>query len=385
MSARRVMLNSFVLISLVRATCAMAEDYSDGAVLGPAEPISKLLIVKAGFDDEPEPLPPAPIPQLEPSLLHLSTQLVTPTDLAVSDGLGMARATSRITPGEEISLHLTQAFRGLTVAGLTEEAERVGSILREFETKHQPRLVLAAKQAQLNALQAEVDRLKLRVEKEIAADQVQLSFKMIEVDDQVAKELLGDDSERVGGELVHRLQSFSSVQAQKEFLRLVESKQKEGKLKVLAEPILVAQSGRPTRFHSGGSFPIPLPQIAQAGGFEDREFGTIILATATIKEKGLIDLVFTFDVSELDHSVATVINGTSIPGMMRRKTNSHVELKSGQTHIVGGLVSSKDGKTLTMFVSVTAEIIEPVNQLAAPLALPTEAIASPPTLYRPVN
>jgi len=391
MSARRVVLSSFVLVALARATCAVADDPSSKAVLGPAEPIGELLVLKVGFDDEPTSLPPAPIPPFELSPISLPPGLLlAPADITVPDGYGMPsngvlRATARITPSEEIAFHLSQAALRLTVAGLTEEAEHASSLLREFQAKHQPRLLLAAKQAQLNALQAEVDRLKLRVEKGITADQVQLSIKIIEVDDQVAKELFGDASKPVGGEPVNRLQSRSSFQAPKEFLRLVESKRKEGKLKVLAEPTLVTLSGRQSQFKTGGSFPIPTPQIAQAGGIEYREFGTKVLATATIKEKDLVDLVFECEVAELDQANAVVINGTSIPGITRRRITSHIELKSGQTHVVGGGVWSKDGKTLATFYSVTAEIIEPVNQLAVPLAPPTEAIESPPTLLRPVK
>ena len=69
MSVRPFVLSSLVLAALARAACAVAEESSDGAVLGPAEPIGKLLIVKAAFDDEPDPV--APIPMLEPAAISL--------------------------------------------------------------------------------------------------------------------------------------------------------------------------------------------------------------------------------------------------------------------------------------------------------------------------
>ncbi len=381
MSVRRVVLSSFVLLALARTTCVVAEDSPGKPVLGPAVPIGELLVLKAGieFEDDSLPLPPAPIPQLEPSLLHVPPQLVTPADLVVPDGLGMFQATARIAPGEEISLHLTQAIMGLRAAGLTDEAEQVGSILREFETKHQPRLVLAAKQAELNALQAEVERLKLRVEKGITADQVHISLKIIEADGEAAKELLGDDVSAVLPKPADGLQSAWRLLDRSEFLQLVESKRKDGSLKVLAEPTLVAQSGRMARFRSGGS--IPTPQIAQAGGPAELEYGTTVQATATILDKDLIRVALTAEYGKLHESKSA----KHIPTVDRSRVQSTLELKAGQTVIVGALVNQTETKTVATIITVTAEIVEPLNQIAAPLAPPTEAPQPTPTPIRLVR
>lgn len=385
MSARRVVLSSFVLVALARATCAVAEDPSDKAVLGRAVPIGKLLVVKAGFDDEPQPLPPAPTPPFVPSPISLPPGLLlSPADITIPDGYGMPgnemlRATARITPSDEIALHLSQAVLSLTVAGLDQEAEQVRSLLREFQTKHQPRLLLAAKQVQLNELQAEVHRLKLRVEKGITAEQVQLSVKIIEMERPVAKALL----KAVGGEPAAITRLTPTKWDGNEFLRQVEAKRKVGAAKILAEPTLMSLSGRPARFQSGGTF--PMGQIAQAGGPESLEFGTTILATATIIDKNLIDLVFTGEMAELDWANGTVVHGKSIPGITRRRVQSHVELKSGQTHVLGGLVTTREGKEIETFITVTAEIIEPMNEHAGHLASPEEVPQPTPTLPRRVK
>ena len=374
MSVRRVVLSSFVLVVLVRATCAVAGDPSNKAVLGPAEPIGELLILKAGleFEDEPQPLPHDPIPLLPTKLISIPPGLLlTPANITVPDGYGMPgngmlRATARITPSDEIALHLSQAVLSLTAAGLNEEAEQVGSLLREFQTKHQSRLLLAAKQAQLNELRAEIERLKLRVEKGITSDQIQLSIKIIEVDGQAAKDLFGDDANPLGDAPVNDLQSLLRLLDPKEFLRLVESKRKDGAMKVLAEPTLVTQTGRPARFHSGGS--IPTPQIAQAGGPAELEFGTTVLATATIIDMDLIRVALTVELAELDR--ANSVNG--IPGVNRRRVQSTLELKDGQTVVLGGLLKSTESKTVGTFYTVTAEIIEPSNEIAIRLSAPVE-------------
>ncbi|MEK6258038.1 MAG: hypothetical protein AABP62_05410 [Planctomycetota bacterium] len=376
MSVRRVVLSSFVLLALARATCVVAEDSPDKPVLGPAVPIGELLILKAGFDDEPQPLPPAPIPQLNPNSISLPPNLLlAPVDIAVPEGFGVVRA-ARITPEEVISFHLTQAFMGLTTAGLNEEAKQVGSLLREFETKHQPRLVLAAKQTQLNELQVEIDRLKLRVEKGITADEVQLSVKIIEADGQVAKELLGDDAAALFGEPANRLKALSRLLDRKEFLQLVESKRKDGSLKVLSEPTMVTQSGRPVRFHSGGS--LPTPRIAQIGGPVSLEFGTTVLATATIVDADLVRVALTVDFAELNQVEAA----NDIPTVNRRRAQSTLNLKDGQTAILGGMVASTEAKTVATFITVTAEIM---NEIAIPLTPSVEVPQPTPTPIRPVK
>ncbi len=379
MSVRRVVLSSFVLLALARATCVVAEDSPDKPVLGPAEPIGELLVLKVGieFEDDAQPLPPAPIPLLEPSLLLPVPRFDGSAECAAPEGLGMFRATARITPGEEIGFHLSQAVLGLTAAGLNEEAERARSLLREFQ-KHQARLVLAAKQAQLNELQSEIERLKLRVEKGITADQIHISLKIIEADGKAAKELLGDDATAVFPEPTDRLQSAWKLLDRNEFLQLVESKRKDGSLKVLAEPTLVAQSGRPARFRSGGS--LPTPQIAQLGGPAELEYGTTVQATATILDKDLIRVALTAEYGELRQHK----NG-DVPTVNKSRVHSTLELKDGQTVIVGGLFKSTDTKTVATIITVTAEIIEPLNQIAAPPAAPTQLPEPTPTSIRLVK
>ena len=379
MSARRVVLSSFVLVALARAMCVLADDPSGKAVLGRAEPIGELLVLKVGFDDQPQPLRPVPIPQLEPKPFSIPPGLLLAlAPVAAPPGCGALPATARIEPNE-IPFHLSQAILGLTAAGLTVEAQQVSSLLKEFQTKHQARLLLVTKQAQLNELQAEIERLKLRVEKGITSDQIQLSIKIIEVDGQAAKELFGNEAKPVGSTPVNDLQSQLRLLDRKEFLRLVESKRKDGAMKVLAEPTLVTQTGRPARFHSGGS--IPTPQIAQAGGPAELEFGTTVLATATIIDMDLIRVALTVELAELDR--ANSVNG--IPGVNRRRVQSTLELKNGQTVVLGGLLKSTESKTVGTFYTVTAEIIEPSNEIAIPLSAPVETPQPTPTPIRLVK
>ena len=380
MSVRRVVLSSFVLVVLARATCAVAEDSSDKAVLGPAVPIGELLVLKASFDDEPQLLPSTPIPLLDPKPFSVPPGLLlAPTNVTVPEGYGlpgneMLKATARITPSDMIAVHLHHATLSLAAAGFNEEAEQASSLLKKFQAKHQPRLVLAAKQAQLNALQAEIERLKLQVDKEFLAEQIHISLKIIEADEQAAKELLGDDVAAVFTEPADRLQSAGRVLDRNEFLQLIESKRKEGSLKVLAEPTLVVLPGRPARFRSGGS--IPTPRIAQAGGPAELEYGTTVQATATILDKDLIRVALTAEYGKLHQSK----NADHIPTVDRSRVQSTLELKDGQTVIVGGLVNQTQTKTVATIIAITAEIIHPT-----PFVPQVEGFELTPPPIRPVK
>jgi hypothetical protein len=374
MCARRVLFSCVLLVALARVNSAAADDVSDGAVLGPVEPIGTLLVVKAGFDDEFQALPSNPIPLIETKPISiLPGLLLPPADITFPDGYGlpgneMLRATSRINPSDETALHLSQAVRGLTAAGLNNEAERARSLLREFQ-KHQARLVLAAKQAQLNELQADIERLKLRVEKGIIADQVSVSIKIIEIDEgDGRKAFTGNAHYPKNGETAKH-SSLTKTLDKGEFQELMTRIQDVKGARILSSPTLIVLSGRQGQMQSGGKFPIPI--IALAGGpkeIEYRSYGTSLTATPTITDKDQIRLQVDIEASEMDVANGVTLNGTFVPGLTRRRVESTLDLKDGQTTIFGGLVSTRNEQTTEMFVVVTAEIVQPFDESNAPIA-----------------
>ena len=380
MSVRRVVLSSFVLVALARATCAVADDPSDKAVLGPAEPIGELLVLKVGFDDELQPLPPTPSPLLDPKPFSIPPGLLlAPADITVSDGYGMPgngmlRATARITPSEEIAFHLSQAALRLTVAGLTEEAEQASSLLRKFQAKHQPRLLLAAKQAQLSELQAEVHRLKLRVEKGITADQVSVSIKIIEIDEGDGRKAFTGNPRYPKNRETAQRSSLAKTLDKGEFQELLTRIQDVKGARVLSSPTLIVLSGQPGQVQSRGKYPIP--EIALAGGPKEISYGTSVTATPTIMEKDQIRLQVEIEASEMDVANGVTLNGTFVPGQTRRRVQSTLDLKDGQTTIFGGLVSTRNEQTTETFIAVTAEIVQPFDEINAPIA--PQPIPSPP-------
>ena len=366
MSVRRVVLSSFVLIVLARATCAVADDPSDRAVLGRAVPIGNLLIVKAGFDDEPEPLPSDPIPLLEPGELSLPPGLLlAPAHFHATAGCAVMPATTRIDPNE-IPFHLSQAIVGMTAAGLTEEAWQATALLEKFQTRHHARLLLAQKQSQLSELQAEIERIKLRVEKGILADRVSISIKIFETSETAVLKLL---KESLGlpetGQTANAFTQPKTLSKQ-DIEMLIELLQDTNGVRILSSPRLIVLSGQTGEAHIGGKFTIPL--LVPAGGSEERSFGTFVKASPTITDKDQIRLALTVDASELDMANAVTINNAIIPGLTRRRIRSTLELKDGQTVVLGGLISTRNEKTTETFITVMAEIVQPRDQSIDPIA-----------------
>jgi len=115
-------------------------------------------------------------------------------------------------------------------------------------------------------------------------------------------------------------------------------------LQILAEPNLIALSGEEATFLAGGEFPIPVVQGTTAGGgtsvtIEYKEFGVRLKFRPTILGDGGIRLHVAPEVSELSDVGAVEIEGFNIPSLLTRRSETTVELKSGQTFAMAGLLN----------------------------------------------
>lgn len=131
---------------------------------------------------------------------------------------------------------------------------------------------------------------------------------------------------------------FPRVQMQLFFKALREN----GLLKVLAEPNLVAMSGQEATFLAGGEFPVPVPQSLGTTTIEWREFGVRLRFTPTVIGGQMIRLQVTPEVSERDFTTAVTLAGaTTVPGLKSRSASTTVELASGSTISIAGLLSEQ--------------------------------------------
>ncbi|MBA4283926.1 MAG: hypothetical protein C0434_00135 [Xanthomonadaceae bacterium] len=120
--------------------------------------------------------------------------------------------------------------------------------------------------------------------------------------------------------------------------------ERKGLARTLAEPSLTALSGQTASFLAGGEFPYPVPQGSATGGgaitVQFREFGVRLNLTPTVLSNNRIAVKVAPEVSDLDFTNAVTIQGTTVPGIIIRRTDTTVELGDGETFVLSGLVSN---------------------------------------------
>jgi pilus assembly protein CpaC len=114
---------------------------------------------------------------------------------------------------------------------------------------------------------------------------------------------------------------------------------------ILAEPTITALSGEKASFLSGGEFPYPVVQ-GGTGGFtsvtiEFRPYGVKLDFTPTVLADGTIQLKVAPEVSALDYSNEVTISGYTIPAISTRRAETLIELKSGQSFAISGLLDNR--------------------------------------------
>lgn len=125
------------------------------------------------------------------------------------------------------------------------------------------------------------------------------------------------------------------------FHGFLQALQRESLLKILAEPRLVTMSGRPANFHAGGEFPILVPQGFGTVSIEWRDFGVRMEAVPIVLGNGRVQLDIAPEVSERDFANSVEVNGFVVPGITTRRVNTQVEMRFGDTLMLGGLISSR--------------------------------------------
>lgn len=117
----------------------------------------------------------------------------------------------------------------------------------------------------------------------------------------------------------------------------------EGLVSLLAEPNLTAVSGETATFLAGGEFPIPVAQDNDTITVEFRQFGVALAFTPTILGTNRISMRVRPEVSALSADGAiSITGGLTIPALTVRRAETTVELASGQTFAIAGLVQSQN-------------------------------------------
>lgn len=182
-------------------------------------------------------------------------------------------------------------------------------------------------------------------------------------------------------------------------------------LRLLANPTLVALSGEQADFLAGGEFPIPVVQGTGAGAgggnaitIEYKEYGVRLSFCPVVLGDGGIRLHASQEVSELTTGAGAVTHqGFEVPALVTRKAETTLELKSGQTFAMAGLLQHSTGAVTSrvpglgdipilgpLFRSVryTENETELVILITASLVEPMSLATTPPTpgcLHTPPN
>jgi pilus assembly protein CpaC len=139
----------------------------------------------------------------------------------------------------------------------------------------------------------------------------------------------------------------------------LDGEKKDGLIKILAEPNLMAISGQEGSCLAGGTVYFP---IAESGGvngattitLQAQDFGVSLRFTPTVLEAGRINLKVTPEVSELATEGVAIqafnTAGRSIaPVINRRRASTTVQLYDGQTFVIGGLIRNNAGADIKAF------------------------------------
>jgi pilus assembly protein CpaC len=130
---------------------------------------------------------------------------------------------------------------------------------------------------------------------------------------------------------------------------LLDALENHGLINVLAEPNLSAVSGEPASFLAGGEFPIPVPQGNNTISIEFKKFGVSLNFVATIAEGNRINLHVSPEVSQLSTTGAIQVQSITVPALTTRRAETTIELSSGQSFAIAGLLQNNITQNLDKF------------------------------------
>ena len=123
--------------------------------------------------------------------------------------------------------------------------------------------------------------------------------------------------------------------------------EQKGIARSLAEPNLVALSGDTASFLAGGEYPIPVAGNLGQVTVDYKKYGVGLAFTPTVLSRGLINLKIEPEVSSIDYTHPVAISATvSVPSLIVRRASTTVELRDGQSFVLGGLLQSNNQNTI---------------------------------------
>ncbi|MCF2513846.1 type II and III secretion system protein family protein [Sphingomonas sp. G124] len=185
-----------------------------------------------------------------------------------------------------------------------------------------------------------------------------------------------------------------------DILSTLDLSENDGLVTILAEPNLTALSGETASFLAGGEFPVPISQALGAVTIEYKQYGVGLAFTPIVLADGRISMRVRPEVSELSNEGAVKLNDFLVPALTTRRAETTVELGSGQSFMIAGLLRNTNTNDINkapflgdlpilgalfrstkyrraeteLVIVVTPYLVRPVSSQAA---LPTDGYRAP--------
>ena len=259
-------------------------------------------------------------------------KLQTITVNVTADVRRLEAAIRTYFPDCSIKVHALQT--GVIVAGMVTQTDQVGKVMAVAQDYFPSNVInqLQVDTAQLVAIKVkvyEVSRTKLRklgVDWALLGQQVTLGSSIAGLIGNI-----GIGTQTVAGQ--GQTFTFGLVGDNSSFVALLDALEQYNVAKLLDQPTLVAQHGRPAEFLSGGEIPVQVASGLGTNSIEYRPFGTKLDIVPLVHGHGELTLEVRAEVSELASDLA---GEDGSPGFRVRRVNTGVRMKAGHTLALAG-------------------------------------------------
>lgn len=265
------------------------------------------------------------------------------------DASGLQGKLQQIMPGEK-NIVVSNASDSLVVSGSVFDATKVDRVMLIAEAYAGKKVVnmlsvSAPQQVMLEVKMAEVSKSIL--------DKLGASFSATRSNGGVAYAIasgflgLQAAGGASGGGLLTITKDNTTIK--------IDAENKDGLIKILAEPNIMAVSGQEGSFLAGGKIFIPVPQGTGTNTItlEEKDFGVGLRFTPTVLEGNVINLRVTPEVSELSATGTTIsaagFTSSVLPSFTIRRASTTVQLRDGQSFAIAGLIKNNVTETIRRF------------------------------------
>lgn len=130
---------------------------------------------------------------------------------------------------------------------------------------------------------------------------------------------------------------------------VIDALSEEGLVTILAEPTLTAISGEMASFLAGGEFPIPVSQALGVTTIQFQSYGVSLTFVPTVMSANHISLHVRPEVSQISSQGAITVSGLQIPALTVRRAETTIELGSGQSFAIAGLLQNNASNDIQRF------------------------------------